>query len=306
MWKITRKLSFAIVDEEEFTDFQEAKIQFRNAIKDRVGRHLPKFIKQIEGYCKKYYPLGHPDEFDLLKDLLCNIVTNPDYPENPEVFNFLRFEDDNVEFYMDETTKEIVVRAKKEELSGEFPYTEINAILLDDPKGEYYFFFTNKYRNEYTNHYSTDITLYCDELKNDEINSDNEDLEDESEELYSDLVIIESSYVLGISIKKERLLTKEEIEKYKKEIPRGDVYDRRENLYFPNKADMPKSEFRELGVLCYTDGRDIYSRVALDIENADKTNLVVGDKFLYETCFFTLIDKNLAVSTDYECNFEFE
>lgn len=154
MWKIERKCPFGLIGEDEFYTFEEAKIQFRNTIKEKLGDGIAEFTNQIDEYCEKYYPDGAPNNFEELKNTLIQLVTNPDYPENPDEFEFEDFEDDNIEFYIDSFSKTLFIYINNDDITEEFPQAEINIIKMNEPDDEYYFYITDN-----RNQYSTDITL---------------------------------------------------------------------------------------------------------------------------------------------------
>lgn len=117
---------------------------------------------------------------------------------------------------------------------------------------------------------------------------------------------VKFSQDLGITITKIRLLTIEELEKYKYKIPEDNLNDNRAISYLGNIKNKPDDVFTEIGILSYSDGQDTYSRVALELVNTDKTELKVSDEFIFEGKFYTLLDKNLAVSTFFAKNFDFD
>lgn len=100
-------------------------------------------------------------------------------------------------------------------------------------------------------------------------------------------------------------MTIEELEKYKNIIPEDDLDGNRTISYLGNTKNKPNSAFAEIGVLSYSDGVDTYSRVVLELDGVDKTELEVGDRFIFEGKFYTLLDNNLAVSTFFAINYEF-
>ena len=108
---------------------------------------------------------------------------------------------------------------------------------------------------------------------------------------------VKFSQDLGIIIKKNRLLTHNELEKYINIIPEASIEDNRMVSYLLNLENKPNSEFTEVGVLSYSDGTDVYSRIALDIDGIEIAQLQVGDEFLYDGKFYTLIDSCIAIST---------
>ncbi len=112
---------------------------------------------------------------------------------------------------------------------------------------------------------------------------------------------------LGITIIKKRLLTQEETTKYKNNIPNiSELYSSRSISYMLNPEDMPKGDFEEVGVLCYSDGQDTYSCVALELLWTDKKELEIGEKLIFEGKFYTLLEDNLAVSSCFAMNFDFD
>lgn len=115
---------------------------------------------------------------------------------------------------------------------------------------------------------------------------------------------VEFSQNLGITITKIRLLTIEELEKYNDKIPDANLDDNRTISYLGRLENKPDNNFTEIGPLCYSDGTDTYSRIALEIDGVDKTELVTGDQFIFEGKFYTLLDNNLAISTFFAKNIE--
>lgn len=117
---------------------------------------------------------------------------------------------------------------------------------------------------------------------------------------------IKFSQEFGITITKIRLLTIEEYEKHKDKMPTANLYDSRLLSYLLDAESMPSNDFTEIGVLCYSDGKDTYSRVALELTDVEKNELDIGNEFVFEGKFYTLLDKNLAVSSGFARNYEFE
>ena len=63
---------------------------------------------------------------------------------------------------------------------------------------------------------------------------------------------VKFSQDLGIKIKKNRLLTHNELEKYVNIIPEASLEDSRMVSYLLNLENKPNSEFTEVGVLSYS------------------------------------------------------
>ena len=161
MWKVIRKCEFGLIGEEEYRSWPGAKEEFRYTIKEKLGaKGIAKFTKQIDKYCKEFYPDGAPENFEQLKTILTKLVTNPEYPENPDELVLDDFEDDNIEFYMDSVSHRFFVYVNNEDVKEKFPSAEINIVSMDDPDEEYYFFITdNRGSFEAKEHYYTNITL---------------------------------------------------------------------------------------------------------------------------------------------------
>lgn len=159
MWKVVRKCEFGLIGEDEFRSWEGAKEEFRYIINEKLGAQgIAKFTEQIDDYCKEFYPDGAPANFEQLKTILTKLVTDPEYPQNPDELELEDFEDDNIEFYMSDS-KKIFIYVNNEEIKEKFPSAEINVVTIDDPEDEYYFFITDN-RNIFNGpHYSTNITL---------------------------------------------------------------------------------------------------------------------------------------------------
>lgn len=118
---------------------------------------------------------------------------------------------------------------------------------------------------------------------------------------------VKFSQDLGITIIKKRLLTQEEAIKHKNKIPNtSELYSSRSVSYMLNPEDMPNGDFEEIGVLCYSDGQDKYSCVALELLWTDKKELEIGEKLIFEGKFYTLLEDNLAASSYFAMNFVFD
>ena len=111
---------------------------------------------------------------------------------------------------------------------------------------------------------------------------------------------------LGILVTKIRLLTVEELGRYKNIIPEDNLDDNRAISYLGNTINKPNSSFTEIGTLSYSDGVDTYSRVVLELDGVDKTKLEIGNEFIFEGSFYTLLNNNLAISTFFEKNFDIQ
>ena len=111
---------------------------------------------------------------------------------------------------------------------------------------------------------------------------------------------------LGIQVTKIRLLTVEELEKYKNIIPEANLDNNRAISYLGNTINKPNRSFTEIGTLSYSDGVDTYSRVVLELDGVDKTKLEIGNQFIFEGKFYTLLNNNLAISTFFAKNFDIQ
>ena len=111
---------------------------------------------------------------------------------------------------------------------------------------------------------------------------------------------------LGLLVTKIRLLTVEELEKYKNIIPEDNLDNNRAISYLGNTTNKPNGIFTEVGVLSYSDGVDTYSRVVLELEGVDKTKLEIGNQFIFEGKLYTLLNNNLAISTIFAKNFDMQ
>ena len=117
---------------------------------------------------------------------------------------------------------------------------------------------------------------------------------------------IEFSQDLGITITKIRLLTREEFEIHKDNIPEADLNDTRTISYLGNTKNRPDIPFAEVGVLSFSDGTDTYSRIALEVNGVDNTELEVGNQFIFEGKLYTLLNSKLAISTFWAKNIDME
>lgn len=178
MWKVIRTCDFGLIGEDEFYTFEEAKMQFRYIIKNKLGDGIFKFTEQIDAYCKEFYPDGAPEAFDNLKEVLIKLATDPNYPENPESFEMEEFSDDNIEFYYNPRCKDIFIYVNNDEVKEKFPQAEINVILMEEPDDEYFFFITDNRNGFDGEHYYTNITL-----KNADSVDDEEDVFDFDDDL---------------------------------------------------------------------------------------------------------------------------
>ena len=159
MWKVVRKCEFGLIGEDEFRSWEGAKEEFRYIINEKLGADgIAKFTEQIDEYCKEFYPEGAHNNFEQLKTVLTKLVTDPEYPRNPDELELEDFEDDNIEFYMSDT-KKVFIYNNNEDVKDKFPSAEINVAVIEDPEDEYYFFITDNRSPMGEKHYSTDITL---------------------------------------------------------------------------------------------------------------------------------------------------
>lgn len=172
MFRVIRKCEFGVIGQDEFFTFEEAKIQFRNIIKEKLGDGIEDFTAQIDLYCSEFYPDGAPEEFAQLKELLTKLATDPKFPEKSEDLKLDDFEDDNVEFYIGPYSN-ICVYVNNDEVKEKFLTAEINVVEMDDPDEEYYFFITDNRSVLGDKHFLTNITLEtADEFDDDFVDFD--------------------------------------------------------------------------------------------------------------------------------------
>lgn len=107
---------------------------------------------------------------------------------------------------------------------------------------------------------------------------------------------------LKLTVNKVRLMTKDEFVKYSEIIPESNLEDCRFISQLNDSVDYTPGSFVEVDVLCFADEKNIYVRPVIEIEWLETTNLNVGDEIIYSGCFFTIIDKNLAIATNFLTN----
>ena len=107
---------------------------------------------------------------------------------------------------------------------------------------------------------------------------------------------------LKLTVNKVRLMTKDEFVKYREIIPESNLEDCRFISQLNDSVDYTPGSFVEVDVLCFADEKNIYVRPVIEIEWLETTNLNVGDEIIYSGCFFTIIDKNLAIATNFLTN----
>ena len=107
---------------------------------------------------------------------------------------------------------------------------------------------------------------------------------------------------LKLTVNKVRLMTKDEFAKYSEIIPESNLEDCRFISQLNDSVDYTPGSFVEVDVLCFADEKNIYVRPVIEIEWLETTNLNVGDEIIYSGCFFTIIDKNLAIATNFLTN----
>ncbi len=141
-FKVVNDSPFGVSYSKGFYTFEEAKAKLRKRIvcPEAVG----KITDHIYKYAKEHYPKDTPIAFKQLADIFTNLATDPEFPKSIEDVVLEDFEDENIEFYMDDYTKSICSYVNNDEYDGKFPIFEINVIKMDDPTQEYYFFFTEK------------------------------------------------------------------------------------------------------------------------------------------------------------------
>ena len=154
MWKVTRENVLGSIGEDEFHSWPGARQEFRYIINEKLGaKGIENFTKQIDDYCKEYYPEGAPENFEQLKTVLRLLMVDPEYPQNPDDLQLDDFDDDNIEFFISDS-KKIFIYVNNDDAMGKFPTAEINVVVIDDPTDEYYFFITDN-----RGRYSINITL---------------------------------------------------------------------------------------------------------------------------------------------------
>ena len=140
---VTRKAPFGIIGEETYSDFESAKMGFRNAIKQNVGSGITDFTDMINHYSKEYYSDNIPKEFKLLTEFLKRVATDPTFPKNENDIVFEDFEDDNIEFYSP-FPSQVYIYVNNPELGVKFPQAEINLPIGEaDPNEEYYWYLSD-------------------------------------------------------------------------------------------------------------------------------------------------------------------
>lgn len=107
---------------------------------------------------------------------------------------------------------------------------------------------------------------------------------------------------LKLTVNKVRLMTKDEFVKYSEIIPESNLEDCRFISQLNDSVDYTPGSFVEVDVLCFADEKNIYVRPVIEIEWLETTNLNVGDEIIYSGCFFTIIDKNLSIATNFLTN----
>ena len=175
MWKVERTCSFGFIGEDEFNSFDSAKIEFRHIIKNKHKDTIQDFTKLIDEYCDRYYKNNVPKEIITLKEMISNLVLDPNFPQNQEKeLESFSFSDDNITIHF--MFNELTFYVDNEEELTKFPQGEIKVIDISDEDEEYYFFITNNKDRE------INITLKnIDNLESDDDELDfiDDDFEDE-------------------------------------------------------------------------------------------------------------------------------
>ena len=141
-FKVERRAWYGVQGAKTFYTFDEAKAELRNRIVCPDG--VPHIVGLIESYAQEHYPENTPAAFGQLADIITKLLTDPNYPANPDDVELEGFRDDNIEFYIIDNTKEIYCYVDNNEYDGKFPCAEINMLQMEDEKAEYYFYLTQK------------------------------------------------------------------------------------------------------------------------------------------------------------------
>ena len=107
---------------------------------------------------------------------------------------------------------------------------------------------------------------------------------------------------LKLTVNKVRLMTKDEFVKYSEIIPESNLEDCRFISQLNDSVDYTPGSFVEVDVLCFADEKNIYVRPVIEIVGLETTSLDIGDVIIYSGCFYTIIDKNLAIATNFLTN----
>lgn len=107
---------------------------------------------------------------------------------------------------------------------------------------------------------------------------------------------------LELTVKKVRLMTEDEFDKYNEIIPESSLEVCSFISHFGNGDNYKKDTFTEVNVLCFSDGKNMYIRLVIEIEGLEKTSLNIGDEIIYNGKFFTILDKHLAISSNFLTN----
>ncbi len=88
--------------EESYHGLEKAKIAMRETVTEKFCNGAEIYINKIDEYCQKYYPDNTPPEFEKLKNLIVDVITDPVFPKSQEEleqkYGWFDFEDDRIRF----------------------------------------------------------------------------------------------------------------------------------------------------------------------------------------------------------------
>lgn len=173
MWKITWfDVTSYPIKEEVYTNFNDAKRNFRLAITKELGDKLERINDYINKFVKNNYKENPPITFEQLKYIFTNFIANPDYPSTVEeaedfqkfYYEFKDLEDEKIDIFLsDNCGLEIAENDEKAKfLCG---YIDL---LINGKEPSYSFFLEDNWKQFANNRIFASISLE-DEDRRDEI-----------------------------------------------------------------------------------------------------------------------------------------